>query len=177
MSVVIQNQAKIHRWALWLMVKQLAKKAGIHKYVISGSYRRGKWWCNDIDLLVPIKSQAEGEGIKVMLKKLGWKPTPNRAADNEVVFSTQFLKKTTNGIIVLDLFLAPQGSWGNCLLFTTGPKSFNDDIREKLIAGGYSWSNPRYYTHILSNKMLSFDSESGALAFLNKPWIAPHRRK
>jgi len=177
MSIVIENQAKIHRWALWFMVNKLAKQIGLQKYTISGSYRRGNWWCNDIDLLVPVESKTEGEGIKAMLKKLGWKTTPGRAADDKEVFSTQYLKETPRGIIVLDLFLAPPGSWGNCLLFTTGPKNFNDDIRTELIENGYSWSNPRYFTHILSDRMISFNSESGALAFLNKSWITPHKRK
>ena len=177
MSIVIQNQARIHRWALWFMIKKLAKQIGLQKYAITGSYRRGKWWCNDIDLLVPIHSKAEGEGIKAQITKLGWKPTPGRIGDNDIVFSTQFLKNTDGGIVVLDLFLAPLGSWGNALLFTTGPKSFNDNIRSNMLSNGYSWSNPRYFTHIRSDKMLAFDNEKAALAFLNMPWISPRTRR
>lgn len=177
MSVVIENQAKMHRWTVWLMVKRMTKQIGLSNYVISGSYRRGSWWCNDIDLLVPIQSKTEGEGIKAQIRKLGWKPTPDRYGDSEVVFSTQFLKNTQNGVVVLDLFLAPPGSWGNALLFTTGPKSFNDGIREQLLNNGYSWSNPRYFTHIRTDRMLSFDNERAALSFLNKSWISPRKRK
>ena len=177
MSIVIEDQAKIHRWALWLMVNRLAKQIGLQKYTIAGSYRRGKWWCNDIDLLVSIQSKAEGEGIKAQITKLGWMPTPGRSGDSDAVFSTQFLKRTDKGMVVLDLFLAPLGSWGNALLFTTGPKSFNDNIRKNMLSNGYSWSNPRYFTHIRSDKELAFNNEKAALAFLNMPWISPGKRE
>jgi len=176
-SIVVQDQIKLHRFAVWLIVRSLASKMGLQKYVLAGSYRRGAWWCNDIDLLIPINSASEGEGIKANLKKLGWTLSHHRKNDNEIVFSTQFLKETKKGIIVLDLFLAPPGSWGNALLFTTGPKSFNSTIRSDILGLGYSWTtNPRFFTRILDNTQISFDNERSALFFINKKWIPPHKR-
>lgn len=175
MGIVVENQIKLHRWVVWFLVKRIVKKLHIKKYVISGSYRRGKWWCNDIDLLIPIQSLSEGEGIKAQLRKLGWKLRPFRHASDEV-FSVQYIKKVGSGYLILDLFLAPPGTWGNALLFTTGPKEFNDKIRESIVSKGYSWSNPRYFTHIKTDNQLSFMSEEAALDFLDMKQIKPSNR-
>lgn len=175
MSIVVEKQVKLHRWVVWFLAKRLARKLFLKKYTLAGSYRRGKWWCNDIDLLVPIESESEGEGIIVQLRKLGWKPRPLRRTGEEI-FSVQLMKRTSMGFIVLDLFLAPPGSWGNALLFTTGSKEFNDNIRENIIKKGYSWANPRYFTHIKTDNRISFNSEEAALAFLDMKWTKPSRR-
>src|ERR1035437_178582 len=172
MSVVIPNQAKVHRWTVWFLARQLTNKLNIKSYVLSGSYRRGKWWCNDIDLLVPIESESEGNGIIARLYQLGWKYTPYRRT-SENVFSHQFMKKMGDKYLVLDLFLALPGTWGNALLFTTGSKYFNDNIRENLDKAGYSWRNPRYFTHLKSDTMCSFATEKAALDFLGMPWVKP----
>lgn len=175
MSIVTENQTKLHRWIVWFLVKMIVKKIHIKKYVISGSYRRGKWWCNDIDLLIPIESVSEGEGIKAQLEKLGWKLRKSRFASKDI-FSVQYVKRMGNGNTVLDLFLALPGTWGNALLFTTGPKEFNDDLREEIVSKGYSWSNPSYFTRIKTDERLSFTNEKAALAFLDKKWIKPSQR-
>jgi DNA polymerase/3'-5' exonuclease PolX len=176
MSIVVQNQAKIHRWVLWFMVKYIAKQLRLKKYQIGGSYRRGKWWCNDIDLLIPIRSQAEGEGHLATILKAGWKYTPGRQV-NGYIFSRQFIKKTSAGVVVMDVFLVPPGCWGNAMLFATGPKSFNDRIRKDVIERGYSWADPKYFTHMKSNKKVSFDDEVSAMDFLDIGWIPPKDRK
>ena len=175
MAKVVPNQLKLHRWTIYFLVKRLTKRIGIKDYAISGSYRRGKWWSNDIDLLIPIKSESESEGIRANLVKEGWYLKPGRVTD-EYIFSYQYLKKTNAGILVLDLFLAPQGSWGNALLYTTGPKQFNDKVREHLISTGYSWLNPRYFTHILTNTKHSFETEKAALYYLGLKWVKPSNR-
>ncbi len=175
MSVVIENQIKIHRWVAWMICKLLAYQLDLKKYVISGSYRRGKWWSNDIDLLIPVQSESEILGIEANLLGLGWKLRPFRNTGREV-FSRQFIRKFGDKYLILDIFLAPAGSWGNALLFTTGSKGFNDDIREHLINNGYSWINPRYFTHIKTNQKLSFDSEKSALRFLGIKWVSPKNR-
>lgn len=157
------------------MVRKLARQLNLKKYTIAGSYRRGKWWCNDIDLLIPTTSHSEGEGIRAQIKKLGWKPTPGRIS-GEQLFSHQLFKLNNSGTLVLDLFLAPPGTWGNALLFTTGPKDFNDKIRSSIIKMGYSWSNPRYFTHIKTDNEISFPDERSALSFLDMKWISPSKR-
>ncbi len=175
MSIVAPNQVKIHRWVLWFLAKRVAKQLNLNKYVLSGSYRRGKWWCNDIDLLVPIQSDSEGSGLIARLLQLGWRYTPYRHT-NENVFSHQFMKKIGNKIIIMDLFLSLPGTWGNALLFTTGSKYFNDNIRSTLTDMGYVWSNPRYFTHIKSDTKCSFDTEKAALDFIGLPWVKPKNR-
>lgn len=175
MSVVIENQAKLHRWVVRYIVRKLVQQLGIEKYVISGSYRRGNWWCNDIDLLIPTSGAEENIGIDRLLRKMGWRLRPGRNFHPDI-FSRQYIKVLGGKTVVMDVFLAPPGIWGNALLFTTGPKSFNDMIRAKLIKMGYSWSNPRYFTHIETNQPMSFMTERSALAFLDLKWIKPRNR-
>lgn len=176
MSIVIKNQVKIHRWVLWFLVKKLTMDLNIKDYIIAGSYRRGQWWCNDIDLLVPVKTSAQAEGLIAQILSNGWKYMPTRKITSET-FSHQFVKSTGAGNLILDLFLVPPGCMGNAMLFTTGPKSFNDKIRKGIIETGYSWANPKYFTHIKSNKELSFDNEKAAMKFLGIHWISPSRRR
>jgi DNA polymerase/3'-5' exonuclease PolX len=126
--------------------------------------------------LVPIGSESEGEGIKAQLIKLGWQPAPGRSTSCALVFSDQYIKATPSGNVVLDLFLVLPGIWGNALLFTTGPKSFNDKIREDILGLGYTWYNPRCFTNMKSKVDISFATERAALDFLNIGWIPPRKR-
>lgn len=174
MAIVVENQLKIHRWAVWLIGKKIARDLGVKHYVLSGSYRRGKWWCNDIDFVTPVNSDAEAKGLEARMLQIGWRP--RLRSPSPEVFSKQYTKQINNKIIVLDLFMVPPGCWGNAMLFTTGPKSFNDKIRKNAINVGYSWANPRYFTHITSNVQISFNSEEGALKFMDLPWIKPKNR-
>ena len=175
MSITVPDQAKLHRWVLWLFARRLARQLHLKSYTLAGSYRRGKWWCNDIDLLVPIASESEGSALIARLYQLGWRYTPYRRT-SENVFSHQFQKRVDRKVIVLDLFLSTPGTWGNALLFTTGSKNFNDQIREDIVKMGYSWANPRYFTHIKTGTQCSFATEEGALAFLGLPWVKPKNR-
>ena len=176
MSIVVENQVKLHRWAVWFIARKLTKQLGIKDYTLAGSYRRGKTWCNDIDLLIQIHSEEEIRGITTLIEKLGWSPRSDRRIHDNI-FSCQFIKETAKGNIVLDLFLVSPGCWGNALLFATGPRSFNDKIRSNIVATGYTWTNPQYFTHIRTDKYMSFSKELSALKFLGKEWIPPRKRK
>ena len=173
MCIVVENQIKLHRWALWLIVKKLTKAIHIENYVIAGSYRRGNWWCNDIDLLIPVANEIESKGIQENIKKLGWKLRERIEGDP---FSIQYTKETLGGTLVLDLFLATPGTWGNALLFTTGPKEFNDVLRNHMIDIGYSWHNPKYFKHTVKQTQISFSNEKAALTFLDIKYIQPNKR-
>lgn len=173
--MVVENQLKLHRWALWVVVKLLAFHLNLDKYSIGGSFKRGKWWCNDIDLVVPISTEMEGWGIEARLKQLGWRLRP-RGEGHEEIFSRQFLKQVGKKYLVMDLFLVPPGCWGNAMMFTTGPRSHNDRVRADILKLGYSWANPRYFTHIKSNKPISFSNEKAAFKFLGMPYVKPKNR-
>jgi DNA polymerase/3'-5' exonuclease PolX len=148
----------------------------LKNYIISGSYRRGKWWCNDIDLLVPVQSKSEEEGLKELMKKMGWRLHPFGSKASDVVFREQFIKKFGKKYIVLDLFLCPPGSWGNALLFTTGSTIHNDIIRASLKKRKYTWENPRYFTHLETGKKLSFSDEKQVMSWLGIKWLRPRKR-
>jgi DNA polymerase/3'-5' exonuclease PolX len=141
--------------------------------MIGGSYRRGKWWCNDIDLLIPVKSDEQADGVRANILKLGWELI--RGA-HEFAFSDQYHMMVGDKVLVLDVFLVPPGSMGNAILFTTGSKGFNDNIRIKLISKGLSWRDPRYFTYIRDEKLISFDSEKEAMLFLDMKYVKPKNR-
>lgn len=173
----VPNQAVIHRWVVKLIVFILARKLGIDDYVIGGSYRRGKWFCNDIDLIVPVKSEMQKKGLLIRMKQLGWFDL-NRGRDkSEIMWAEQFVKKIGNHRVVLDLFLIDPGSMGNALVFTTGPASFNDKIRKQIVKHGYSWYDPRYFIDLQDNSKIVFDTEIGVFNFLGLRWLKPKHRK
>src|ERR1035437_251732 len=166
MSIVVKGQIRFHRWMIWLLVKRLTRQVCIKNYLIAGSYRRGKWWCNDVDLVVLVSSDSEKEGIKARLLQLGWQQRPHRRSDDEAVFSAQYIKTVGDEVIVVDVFFTTPDILGNALLFATGSKEFNERIRENIVKMGYSWANPRYFTHIKTSRQISFATEQGALSFL-----------
>jgi DNA polymerase/3'-5' exonuclease PolX len=176
MGLKYENQLVLHRWMIKLFIWKLCREAGIKEYVISGSYRRGKWFCNDIDLVVPVKSDWQANGILARLKQLGWRQT-NKTDEKSSIFTNQFTKKILDKVLILDVFLSYPGHMGNTLLFTTGPKSFNDNIRYNIKGIGHSWSNPRYFKNLETDEKIAFDSEKAAMNFLGISWIRPSRRK
>ena len=109
MSICFENQAKLHRWVVWYLARKLAKQLRLQKYVIGGSYRRGSWWCNDIDLLVPVASEEEAEGIRRRVRQLGWLPrSPIPPPDS--VFGHQLYMPCGDQSIVLDIFFVHPGA-------------------------------------------------------------------
>lgn len=175
MSLMFSYQLVLHRWVIKFFVWHLCRQLGIKRYVISGSYRRGKWFCNDIDLVIPIDSERQANGILASLKKIGW--TPLRETNEfSHFFGSQFYKKILDKVLILDVFFSYPGHMGNTLLFTTGPKSFNDKIRYNIGSLGYSWSNPRFFRNIETEEEVVFDSEKAALNFINLKWIKPSKR-
>lgn len=174
MSKSLEGQIRLHRWAVWFLARRLAKQLHIKQYVIGGSYRRGKWWCNDVDLLIPVSSPEEIEGIKDRLKQLDWKK--RTSFFNELTFGHLLYKKVGEKILCLDIFFVYPGCMGNALLFATGSKEFNDEIRANIVSMGYSWARPPYFERIIDSTNVCFDSEKAALDFLGMKWVSPKNR-
>jgi DNA polymerase/3'-5' exonuclease PolX len=174
MSMNFPGQVRLHRWVVWLTAKQIAKQLHIKDYVLAGSYRRGKWWCNDIDMLIPVSSIEEKDGIKARLAQLGWQ----KRADffSASTFGHLLFKKVGDKVICLDVFFVLPGCMGNALLFTTGSQNFNDKIRADILSLGYSWANPPYFERIIDSSNICFSDEKAALCFLGMHWVAPKDR-
>jgi len=153
-SISLQSQVKLHRWVVWLLARRITSQLHIKNYIISGSYRRKKWWCNDIDLLISVASQEEAEGIKHRLNQLGWKKRNTFFREN--LFGHLVFKQMGNKSVALDIFFVTPGCMGNALLFTTGPTSFNDKIRHDILSMGYSWSVPPHFVEIKTSTPLCF---------------------
>ena len=174
MSKSLENQLKLHRWVVWFWARKIAKQLRLSNYVIGGSYRRGKWWCNDIDLLIPVRSPEEAEGMRERLKQLGWKK--RTTFFNDSTFGHLLYKKIGDKLLCLDVFFVYPGCMGNALLFTTGSKEFNDTLRANVISMGYSWAHPPHFERIIDSTNLCFDSEKAAFDFLNMEYIVPKHR-
>jgi DNA polymerase/3'-5' exonuclease PolX len=159
---------------VWFLAKKITKELGIQRYTLGGSYRRGKWWCNDIDIVVPVQSAEEAAGYKARLTQLDWTQRANFF--NEEPFGYLVSKKIGSRVICLDLFCVLPGCMGNALLFTTGSREFNDNIRSHIYTLGYSWSHPPYFEHIATCQKICFSSERAALKFLGLPWVKPRNR-
>jgi len=55
MAISVPNnlQLKLPRFIVYLIVKFITFKLNINGYLIAGSYRRSKFICGDIDLVIP----------------------------------------------------------------------------------------------------------------------------
>ena len=176
MSVSIPKELhfKLHRWLVFAIATYVMYRLDIKDYRIAGSYRRGKRWCNDIDILVP--ERYFNPVLDDKLKVLGWRLNPLR--NHSLTYSRQYGKslKKWRKLIMMDLMPFSNKNTGNTLLYATGPARLNDIIRARLKTMGYTWRNPRFFEKLDDGTRVKFISEKDAAEFVGIEYLEPNRR-
>ena len=169
-----RRQLRLPRFMVYLISKYIAIFTGIKDYEIAGSYRRGKFWCNDIDLLIKNNDidfktlDKKMRSIRFFVDRLRLKRSG--------ASSRQYLAFIFGKIIVVDIFFCTDKDYGTVKLFTTGSASHNHRIRARLKEMGYIWQDTRCFKNLETNEIVSFSEEKDALLFLKMPYLDPKER-
>ena len=160
----IIRQWRIPRFVVKLIAIYIVYRMKFAEYEITGSYRRGKKWCTDIDLLVS-DTGIDLRSLDAKMRKIGWYLTPFR--NHDAVVARQYMTKFMGKYLVLDIFLYNLENRGNLRLFSTGSKRHNDELRKKLNSMGYTWGRPAYFEHLVTGERVSFNDEAATWHFIN----------
>lgn len=152
---------------------------------ICGSYRRGREDCGDIDVLMTFKGIKGNSGLTGMesdFLKLFVKDLTSRGFI--VDHLTTNIKTKYMGICKLDgggvarridIRAVPYNYFYPALIYFTGSKEFNIEIRRKALEKGYSLSEYGFKEKT-SDKLITFDSEDEIFTFLGIDYVEPTAR-
>jgi DNA polymerase (family 10) len=154
--------------AAWPLAHALAERVaavkGVKQVELAGSFRRRRETVGDLDLLV-----TGGDAGTVMNAFAGHESVAETIGRGETKCSVRL-----RGGLQVDLRLVPAGSFGAALLYFTGSKAHNIELRKLAIEKG--WSLNEYgLTH--GEKRLAGRTEEEVYAKLGLDWIAPELRE
>jgi DNA polymerase (family 10) len=142
----------------------LKRQRGIRAIEIAGSYRRAKETVGDLDIVV-----AAADGAAVMDRFVGYDEVKDVVA-----------KGTTRATVILkcglqvDLRVVEPASFGAALLYFTGSKAHNIEVRRLAQDRGLKINE---YGVFRGEKRIAGDSEKAMYATVGLPWIAPELRE
>jgi len=142
----------------------LKKQRGVRAIEIAGSYRRAKETVGDLDIVV-----AAADGPAVMDRFVGYDEVKDVVA-----------KGNTRATVILkcglqvDLRVVEPASFGAALLYFTGSKAHNIEVRRLAQDRGLKINE---YGVFRGAKRVAGDSEKSMYATVGLPWIAPELRE
>ena len=145
------------------VLAHLRRAPGISTVVVAGSLRRQRPTVGDIDLLAV---GADGEGIA-------------RHFTGFPRFREVLAQGATKASAVLDsgmqvdLRVVPAASFGAALLYFTGPKAFNIELRKRAIDQGLKLNEYGLYQ---GTRQVAGSTEQSVLEALGVDWVAPEAR-
>lgn len=154
--------------AAWPLAHALAERVaavkGVRQVEIAGSFRRRRETIGDLDLLV-----TGGDAETVMSALAGHDSVAETLARGDTKCSVR-LKVG----LQVDLRLVPADSFGAALLYFTGSKSHNIELRKLAIEKGWSLNE---YGLTKGAKTLAGRTEEEVYAKLGLAWIPPELRE
>jgi DNA polymerase (family 10) len=145
------------------VLEHMRRAPGIAEIVVAGSIRRQRPTVGDIDLLAV---GAGGEGI---VDHFAGFP---RFREILARGATKASAVLDSGMQV-DLRVVPAESFGAALLYFTGPKAFNIELRKRAIEQGLKLNE---YGLFKGSRMVAGGTEASVLDALGVHWVAPHAR-
>lgn len=144
--------------------------------IICGSYRRNISHSNDIDLLISIKNENNKLNyLELVVKKLKNENIIIESLTNDNVETKYmgFLKINNNPIRKIDIRYVKFDSFYTSLLYFTGSKNFNTNIRKIAKKNGYKLNE---YGLFKNNNKIKINSEEDIFSELNIPFVDPSNR-
>ena len=146
------------------LAARLAKVAGVTQVEVAGSFRRRKETVGDLDLLV-----CGGEAEAVMKTFIGQPEVAEVLGQGETKSSVRLL----SGLQV-DVRLLPPESFGAAMLYFTGSKQHNIELRRIALDKGMSLSE---YGLARGERMVAGRTEAEVYRALGMAWIPPELRE
>ena len=167
-----KGQEKKHRFKRE-EVEPIAKKIhklfsslqGFKQMEVAGSYRRKSKDVGDLDLLVcgKINETKAEELLSIEFPNLTWLGRGDTKL-SFVIFPQD---------LQVDIRIVPKESWGAALLYFTGSKSFNIEIRKQAIKKGYLLNEYGLYE---KGKKIAGKTEKEIFQKLGIPYLEPEKR-
>lgn len=140
--------------------------------IISGSYRRNKPFCRDIDILFLSKSKTYIDKYLSYLEKY-FNIWTYAAGPNKISTIIQYKKEENK--YKADIFIADKTNYYSALLYTTGSKDFNVKQRSRAKKLGYLLNQDGIFKDGKKiNK--STDDEHALFKILKMPYVLPEYR-
>jgi DNA polymerase (family 10) len=152
----------------WVVAHALADHVkslpGVQQVEIAGSFRRRRETIGDLDLLV-----SGGRPEQVMRAFVQYDAVADVLGEGETKSSVRL----RTGLQV-DLRLVPRESWGAALLYFTGSKEHNIELRRIAIEKGWSLNE---YGLTEGEKVIAARTEAEVYRALDLDWIPPELRE
>ncbi len=148
------------------IVSRLKEIKGVKKIEVAGSYRRGKETVGDLDILVSAQNSKQVMNTFVNTENV-----------REVIAHGE--KKSSivlHSGLQVDLRVVEQASFGAALMYFTGSKEHNVQLRERAIKKGMKINEYGLYES-KSNKKLAGKTEEEIYKKLNLAFIIPELRE
>jgi DNA polymerase (family 10) len=148
--------------------KLLSGNNGVKQAVVVGSFRRMKETIGDIDYLVSVISEKDGDNIiDYFVNMPEVKEVSGRGRSKAFV-------KLNNGIDA-DLLVVPEESFGAAMQYFTGSKEHGIAMRKIAISKGLRLNEWGVFDK--QNQRLAGETEEGVYQVLGLEWIAPEMRE
>lgn len=144
--------------------------------IICGSYRRKLPYSNDIDLLISIKNEINNVNyLELIIKKLKNENIIIESLTNDNIKTKYmgFLKINNNPVRKIDIRYVKYISFYTSLLYFTGSKNFNTNMRKLAKKQGYKLNE---YGLFKNKKQIKVYSEKDIFDTLNMQFVNPSDR-
>lgn len=150
------------------LVEQIGTFPGVERVEVAGSMRRGVETVGDVDLLC---IAPEGSDAVERFTKL---PLVDRVLAAGSTKGSVVVPTAAGRDLQVDLRVVPKESFGAALLYFSGSKQHNIDLRERAIKKGWKLSE---YGLFENDRMLAGKTEEQVYRKLALPWIPPEIRE
>jgi DNA polymerase (family X) len=148
--------------------ERLSAKTGVKQAVVVGSFRRMKETIGDIDYLVSVMSEKDGDNIiDYFVNMPEVKEISGRGPSKAFV-------KLNNGIDA-DLLVVPEESFGSAMQYFTGSKEHGIAMRKIAISKGLRLNEWGVFDK--QNQRVAGETEEGVYQVLGLEWIPPEMRE
>ncbi len=150
------------------LVEQIRAFPGVDQTEIAGSMRRGVETVGDVDLLC---TAPEGSDAVERFTKL---PRVDRVLAAGATKGSAVVQVASGQDLQVDLRVVPKESFGAAMLYFSGPKQHNIDLRERAIKKGWKLSE---YGLFEDDRTLAGKTEEQVYKKLGLPLIPPEIRE
>lgn len=157
-----------------------APRSGERRMVIAGSYRRERKTSGDIDVLCV---GFRPDDVEQLLRNSGWLIgvlSRGPAKITSLVRNPKGKDSTSNSpgsqVMQLDVRMVERREWGTALLYFTGSRDFNRDMRAYSLRRGYSLSEYGLKS-LRSGRVVKFGDEASVFRYLGLEYVRPRDRE
>lgn len=137
---------------------------GIVTYEVAGSFRRGRETVHDLDFLLQVQDRDAARGAVLDYPDIR----------QEIVAGNEKASVRLMDGMQVDFRFVDEACFGSALMYFTGSKAHNIELRKRAIERGWKLSE---YGLFEGDEIVAARSEADVYAALDLPWIPPELRE